>query len=365
MNGKIKNIVTAALSGAFIAGFSLWGILQPDKDISVTERRKLASFPELKTETVESGKFMSGFETYGLDNFPMREQFRKLKAFTSYYIMRKKENNSIYISDGYASKTDFDLNRDSVSYACRRFSYVYEKYLTENNSVYFSVIPDKNYFLSGPAGCPSADLSEMTDIMKKDLSFAEYIDIVPTLEISDYYRTDTHWRQERITDTAEKLCEKMGTSVYRDHKEKKMDQPFYGVYYGQAALPMEPDDIVVLENEHQNGFRVFDYESGKEIPLYTYEAMDGLDPYEVYLSGPRSLITIENPDSLSDKELIVFRDSFGSSIAPLLAEGYRKTTLIDIRYMHPDIAGRFIDFSDQDVLFMYSSLVLNNSNTIK
>ena len=85
----------------------------------------------------------------------------------------------------------------------------------------------------------------------------------------------------------------------------------------------------------------------------------------MFLSGSLSLITIENPNATTDKELVIFRDSFGSSIAPLLVEGYAKITLVDIRYITSDLVGRFIDFENQDVLFLYSTLVLNNSVTLK
>ena len=89
------------------------------------------------------------------------------------------------------------------------------------------------------------------------------------------------------------------------------------------------------------------------------------DPYELFLSGSKSLLTIENPYAESDRELVMFRDSFGSSLAPLLVSGYAKITLVDIRYISPELLDRFIDFESQDVLFIYSAPVLNNSITLK
>ena len=85
----------------------------------------------------------------------------------------------------------------------------------------------------------------------------------------------------------------------------------------------------------------------------------------MFLGGPKSVITIENPNANSQKELILFRDSFGSSIAPLLLEGYSKITLVDIRYISPNLLNQFVQFEAQDVLFLYSTSVLNNSETIK
>ena len=69
----------------------------------------------------------------------------------------------------------------------------------------------------------------------------------------------------------------------------------------------------------------------------------------------------ENPNAKIEKELLLFRDSFGSSLAPLLIENYKKITLIDIRYMSSKLIGEFIEFDNQDVLFLYSTVVLNQN----
>lgn len=61
------------------------------------------------------------------------------------------------------------------------------------------------------------------------------------------------------------------------------------------------------------------------------------------------------------KELLLFRDSFGSSIAPLLLENYSKITLIDLRYISQEVLENYIEFNEQDVLFLYSTLVLNQN----
>ena len=73
------------------------------------------------------------------------------------------------------------------------------------------------------------------------------------------------------------------------------------------------------------------------------------------------MISIENPNAKTDKELLLFRDSFGSSLAPLLVENYSKITLIDLRYVSRQLLENFIDFENQDVLFLYSTVVLNQN----
>ena len=69
--------------------------------------------------------------------------------------------------------------------------------------------------------------------------------------------------------------------------------------------------------------------------------------------------------SAASGTLLMFRDSFGSSLVPLLAEGYARITLVDIRYVAPERLGMWLTFDNQDVLFLYSTPVLNNSETLK
>jgi len=61
----------------------------------------------------------------------------------------------------------------------------------------------------------------------------------------------------------------------------------------------------------------------------------------------------------------VVRDSFASSLIPLFTEAYRKITLVDIRYMRSKEIEKYIELKDQEVLFLYSTLILNNSSTLK
>ncbi len=370
---KIKNFLIVGLSTLFVLGFFVWGILSPDAEISTTERRKLAKFPTLSSDSVSSGAFMKDFESYSLDHFPLRDGFRTLKAFTAFYAMGQKDNNDYYCYDGYLVKMEYPMDTDSVSYATSRFQFIYDNFLKDKNiKVYTSLIPDKNSLVPKSAGYLSIDFSTFAETLKKQMSYAEYIDIYPLLELSDYYATDTHWRQEKITDVAKHLAENMGVTLEDEYYTVTADVPFYGVYYGQAALPVEPDTLHYLTSDTLSACTVKDLETNSYIPMYDMEKLTSneptkiADPYEMFLSGPnRSVLEIENPIATTDKELIIFRDSYANALAPLLSEGYRKITLIDIRRVTPAYLGNLVDFDNQDVLFLQSTLVLNDSSEIK
>ena len=49
------------------------------------------------------------------------------------------------------------------------------------------------------------------------------------------------------------------------------------------------------------------------MPIYDMKKLKSPDLYEMYLSGSKSFITIENPSLLSDKELVIFNIIKGTS----------------------------------------------------
>ena len=229
------------------------------------------------------------------------------------------------------------------------------------------MIPDKGYYLGEKYGYPTMDYETLFAKIRGGMSWAEMVDITATLEIADYYRTDTHWRQEKLFDTANLLCQAMGVSSLQagECSVVTATQKFYGVYYGQAALPMEAEDLNILENNILSACRVYNHETGTYTTIYDLQKLNNLDPYDVYLSGPQALLTIENPNATTEKELILFRDSFGSSLAPLLVKDYKTITLVDIRYVTSQMLGDYLQFNGQDVLFAYSTLILNSSAVLK
>ena len=199
--------------------------------------------------------------------------------------------------------------------------------------------------------------------MRERTEYMEYIDITGLLSADDYYRTDTHWKQENILDVAQTLASAMGVTLEETYEAVTLKTPFYGVYYGQSALPLVPDQLTYLTNRTLENCTLTSYDTGSpaEKKVYDLEKAAGRDPYEMFLSGSDALQVLENPNAGAERELIVFRDSFGSSLVPLLAEGYSKITLIDIRYVSSAMLGDLVDFHGQDVLFLYSTLLLNSS----
>lgn len=361
-----KNKVLVGLMAIYFVSMLIVSFIKADDEYSDTERRKLKQMPEANVEDILEGSWMSDFEEYVLDQFPLRENFRAIKAYTAFYGLLQKDNNGIYISDGYISKLEYPLNEKGLYNAINKFTYIYDTFLKDNEqNVYYAVVPDKNYFMAKENGYINLDYNQFFSILNDKLSFMNYIDIVNLLELTDYYKTDIHWKQECIEDVAKYIGSQMGVELLAEYEKHMISRPFYGVYYGQLALPIKADNMFYLNNQILSECKVTDLQNNREIGIYDMELAEGKDPYEMFLSGSLSLITIENPKAETDKELIMFRDSFGSSIAPLLVDGYSKITLVDIRYISSQWLDKYIEFDSQDILFLYSVPVLNNGELIK
>ncbi len=380
MTKKIRAIGVAVVAGLWLilTGFT-W--FSPNQVYSFSERSYLDEFPELSVENIlEKGdsSFMSEFNSYTLDQFPLRDNFRQLKALFHLYALNQSDNNDKYIHDGYIAEMAL-LNETMFQKNLASIQRIYEKYLKDAQgcNVYMAVIPDKNYYLADESGHMSLDYQDLFDRVEDNAPWATHISLLDKLELSDFYRTDTHWRQEEILDVAQKVANAIGVQGPKaeDFTVQKLEDTFYGVYYGQIALPVEGEDMFLLRNDVLDNCLVsydgaeavkgvYDWDRSK-VELVDkgngkYEVYG--DMYEVFLSKESGKIVIENPNATTDKELVVFRDSFGRSLIPLLVQDYAKVTVLDTRWLAGGtyMLQNHIQFENQDVLFLYSALVLNS-----
>ena len=353
---KNKVLVISFLS--IIYGFFLLNIFVSDLDISKSERRKLQEFPEVSMNNILNKDFMNEFDDYSVDQFIFRDLFRNIKASYSFNVLGMLDNNGYFEKDGVLYNNLYPLNKNSIDSFIKKIKILNDNFDLSNN-VYISIIPDKNYYLDDSKYL-RIDYNYLYNRIKT-IPY-KFIDLRNVLSIKDYYRTDTHWRQERLEDVVFTINKSMGNDTTFNYKENKYS-PFYGVYYGQAAINIEPDELIYLTNDNLDKVIVEDLEGNNK--LYEIDTLAGMDSYDVFVGGATPFVKITNPNSNTDKELILFRDSFGSSIAPLLVENYRNITLVDMRYMNMNLLKEKVEFKNKDILILYSTLIINDSSTLK
>lgn len=297
-----------------------------------------------------------------MDNFYQRETFRKLKTSVELDIFKKQDVNKIYKYSDFLVEQIYPLDEKSITNLTNKINYIKDNYLNETNKIYYSIIPDKNYYTDNSHLKP--DYDKMKQIMKNNLKDLQYIDIFQNLKLDSYYYTDSHWKQEKLQSVAKTIADNMNFSITQNYNEQKV-ATFKGVYAGQLPINTKEDEIKILVNDAITDANVYNYETKEQGGIYNFKKLSGYDKYDIYLSGATPLIEISNSNNKTNKTLVIFRDSYASSLAPLLMEGYSKITLLDTRYISPKILNEYVNFENADILFIYSTLVINSSMALK
>lgn len=364
MSDKTKNVVVTITFLVMIVLIFVINLCTKDIEISLTERRKLTQLPEITAKKIFDGSLAQELDKYTTDQMIKRDDFRKLKAVLELDILKKKDNNNIYLYQDSLIKIEYPLDQLSIANAIDKMNTVQKEYL-QGMKCYYTIVPDKNYFVNRKEYI-GMDYARMETLMAQNLKQMEYIPIFDCLSLQDYYVTDIHWKQENLQKVVDRIGAKMNFKdrIHSGYSKQNVLE-FDGVYAGQLAVKTAKDTICINTNKIIENATVYNYENKKETKIYDEEKLTSNDKYDIYLSGPTPLITITNPEGEKGKELVVFRDSFASSLVPLFTEAYSNITLVDIRYMRSKDIGNYIEFQDQDILFIYSTTVLNNSSTFK
>ena len=355
--------------GALLAALTAATWLHPPQTHSDTESRSLSCF--LDWSEVTKDHFRGDFEVHVQDQFPLRDQFRQGKALTSLYALGQLDLDGIYQSEGWLAQLEYPQRAGMLEHVAEKIQWVYDRYLAGTDATcYLSIVPDKHYYLSQQTGAPSMDYTGMITALRAQIPAMPYIDLRDLLSPDDYYQTDSHWRQEKIFDVAQRLADTLGVTIDgpEAYSLQRFNKDFIGRYAAQMGLTDRHDTMNYLTSPTLDRCFTLVYDQlGRPQRGKVYEVAYGHQnyPYVTFLSGSKGLIKLTNPMGPADKNLILFRDSFGSSLTPLLASGYRTITLVDLRYITSAELGKYLEVTDQDVLFLYSTLLLNNSMAMR
>lgn len=271
-------------------------------------------------------------------------------------------DNLLY-TDGYYMDYIGELRPDSVINFANKVETLSDTYFQNSTGVYYAVIPSKSYFVNDRLETPF-DYSAMESALQQNITSAKYINLFDTLTLEDYYKTDPHWRQDRLQKVVDRLGENLGFEIDLSQYTANTVEQFIGQHgYGKENFPSE--QLVYLTNDAINGAYVDNMENPEFHQVYDTDKLSSDSPYDLFLSGPTPLTTITNESAATDKELVIFRDSFACSLAPLLIENYKTITLVDIRYVYSPMLGNYINFDGKDILFLYNEQIVNYSEMLK
>ena len=373
---KRYSIFLCILFCAFIGVFTVAHLALPDREFSENENRYLEQMPKPvftgPTANFFSGEFMSDFETYVTDQFPLRDAFMTVKAACELAV-GKTVNNDVYFGEndtlfaGVANPGEETIDKN--------LSYVDTLAGKTDIPVYFSLVPNKLNVISDLLSNPPVaqlfaedKLALSVNYLGSDLwakaealSNANWIDMMPIFQSHAdeglFYRTDHHWNSLGAYYGYVALMEGMGiTPVPLDEYEKTtVSTEFLGTTYSSSGAGwITPDNIDIYVPEE--GVNVTVYPTGKpeEGALYNEEKLSVKDKYSYFMGGntPLAVIKTEHTDA---PKILVVRDSYSDSLAPFLAQDYAEVHLIDLRYYKMSPALYAAQYGIDQALVLYSN----------
>ena len=362
-NNKLHYILNIAVFSLIVCGFFILTRIITPPEIIQSERRFPAKLPAITVKTVSSAEFMDGFESFAADNFPLREYLRTVHSLSVFGLFMQTDKNGLYF--GPEGIGEFKpLNENSVEQAANKIKTIAGGLSGVN--IYYAFIPDKSVYAVRKTPGFDSELAERLMTGSPGMDELSFIPLTDALNADCFYKTDIHWDQTKIEPVLDKLSAAMDFNIDLNQYSLKYAGNFKGGYAGQLALPTESDRLEYFDNPALTASYLSEKTLAPEpAPVYDISLVSGLDPYDFFLRGAQPLVILENSNAVSDRELYLFRDSFSSSLAPLLASAYAKIVLIDLRYLDTYTLNQLVEFKPgSDALFLYSTLILNNSSNL-
>jgi|GEM_PF-2514630 len=365
---KYINLITITIFIIIICGLTVPGLFKEPAEISISERRKLAQSPEISVEAIFNGSFAEDYREFLQDQAVLREDFRAIKSFVERKILLKKENNEVYVVDNNLYDKFYGINQRYIERDATLINNIKDS--IDSDKIYLSVIPSKAQMLDRSKYLLS-DQNFIANHLKQNVN-AAYVDLMGLATKGNenlYYVTDHHWTTEGAIQAYKILIAAMGYEPITDYTFELVTDSYVGSNYGKAASKsIEKDRIYLAHNEYLDNMMVRRYETLDNYKdfdsIYFRNEIGSLDPYDVFIGGLGPITVIENDRAQSDEELIMFKDSYSHSLAPFLAQHFKKVTLFDLRYVRKELIFQNFDLSGKTVLFIYSTTILNTDPQI-
>ncbi len=360
----MKKII-AILFSIFIICFSILFIVEPKKDFSENENRKLASFPKFQISSIIDGEYMENLGKYINDHFPYRDLFVSMKNKFEIEILNKKLVNNIFIAeDGYLIENyENGKNTDKIIKNLNLFRE------SVNVDVDFMLVPTQISIYSDKLP-KYASYGKQVESIKEYYSRLEFnnIDVFKALfENKDkklFFKYDHHWTMDGAYIAYLEYCKDKGIEPV-DLSEYSVEdvKGFKGTIYSKLNYPsnLEGEDLRIYKKDFN---LEIEYDGKKSNSLYNMDYASKKDKYSIFLNNINSFVEIENKDFKGLEELVVIKDSYANSIIPFLVNHYKKIYVFDPRSYKKPISEFINEKKIENVLILYNANTIDNDTGI-
>ena len=357
---NLSDKITFAVFVVFIFTALAINLILPQRSYSESEKRALTTF---SASALKDSSPSDALECAVKDQFFLRDKLRELKSAFERHFISISRSGDCAVKDDNIIRLYYPYDTERIANAKEYISTVCKRYLDGCDNLYISVIPSKSEL----ADLPSLSSKSTLEYLKNADDRLTLIDIYSSLSIESYYLTDIHWRCERILGVAKILNKAMKSETTDEselHPVKAGD--FVGSLSYQASLKSAPEEVNLLSSDTIDSLRVI-YKNGIGELYDISDENTSSDFYNIFMKGEvldkslgNNIIIIKNENAKAERRLIIFRDSFTRSIAPLLMKGYSEAVLIDVRtpsaLLSKGNAKTILDSIDKntDILFLLS-----------
>lgn len=365
---------SAVLFILFLVFFVGVNAITKDKTFSQTENRMLASKPKFTIDRLLEGRFTSKFEDYVVDQFVGRDLFTNIKMNVD-KLLGKKESNGVFLGeDGYLIENFEKPNEEAVNENLQAINNFSNRY--KDVKQYMLISPTSVSILKNklPIDAPVIDQEAYLQSYKERLpSSVNFVDNYKTLyDHKDeyiYYKTDHHWTSLGAFYSYKQLAKDMGLEETPDdyYKEQLVSNDFFGALSSKSGYNLKEGDKVNIylpaKEDSENVVVNYVEEQEKKATLYSSEALDQKDNYEVFLKGNHPLVKIKT-DAKNNKSLLIFKDSYANSFIPFLVKDFSKIIVVDPRYYYEDIDKLMQQENINEVLYLYNANTFFNDTSL-
>lgn len=329
------------------------------------ENRDVSGIPSLNWETVVSGEFASGFDSYVNDNIGFRGKLTQISdkiqsslGFTPKLVGRVISTTSD-IGTEETLETSLMLLDGRIMEMFSKKPEVEQRYADSLNKmreaiphdidVYSLLIPTQLEFAQ-PMYKNAQDSQKqcIEDINEKLNDDIIPVDVYGGIEqLYDeqngddlYFKTDHHWTMDGAYCGYEALMQKKGAEVLEKNRfERKKFTDFYGTLYLKAKSYMGDsgeDELYYYDVESEGDFDIIMRAEYLDGTSKIYGENAGIfdkekDGYLFFLGGDQPIIEITNNRKTDGETIVIIKDSYANALVPWLINNYKKVILIDPR----------------------------------
>lgn len=379
-NNKAKWLIVPFI--IIIMGTFIINIMYKDKAVSVSENRALEQKPTL--EDLKKGEYTNKFESYFSDQFPFREELSNVYTKAKLTFGSNKVRNYYLLDDNWIMPTPVEIISDKeLENLAKDINELAQIGIETNKKVYYASIPHKESMLSHlyPKYTEGLD-----NVINNKNRLKKYIDIgkVKFINVDDYFlkkfteaerenlyfKTDHHWNGIGAFEGFKYIIEEMNILDKKPWDEYTTTMYDKGSFLGSYnknlnKLVKEDETIPYVYKKDKPNYKYFQFEGSKDVEgkEEDFVAQDRNKGEILYggayvFSDVCSILKIRNDKALTNKKVIIFRDSYQAPTSWLFADIFAEVQLVDPRYVEKldmtidDIVRK----SDADiVIFMYNN----------